>query len=82
MSEMTELEAFERFEQGMKKAEACARQLAEAQKSRVYNQVAFGLEKLRITGTGYFRGRQLARQEAERIVNQREAAHRGEVPNG
>lgn len=69
MSDMTNIESFERFSEGLKKAASRSRELAVAQKDDQWNKVAFMLDSLCSKGNDIFRGRAIPRQEALKMAD-------------
>lgn len=66
---MEKNETVERFYEGLAKASDRARQLAKAQKNKMWLQVAINLDELRSKGEVMYRGHQLSRQDALNITD-------------
>lgn len=72
MSEMTDVEAFERFAEGLKKAASRARELGIAQKSKDWGNVATMLDGIRINGEKMYNARALSRQDVLKMLDERQ----------
>lgn len=72
MSDMHETETIERFVEGMKKAAACSRQLAAAQKNDGWLKLATVMDGIRVNGVKLFNGRALNRQDTLTMLDQRQ----------
>lgn len=70
MSEMTKIESFERFKEGLSKSISRCRELAKASEDRHFNMIAFNLEKFLHQGINAFNSKQLADAEVNRLLNQ------------
>ena len=66
---MEKNETIERFNEGLCKASDRARQLAKAQKNKMWLQVAINLDELRSKGMTMYNGHQLSRQDALDIAD-------------
>ena len=64
-------ESWERFEQGLKIAASCARQLGIAQKNRDWTKVAFAMESLVSKGQTIYSRRALSRSEVLKMTEDR-----------
>lgn len=72
MSEMTDVEAFERFSEGMKRAASRARELGVSQKSNDWGNVANMLDGIRTNGEKMYRARALSRQDVLKMLDERQ----------
>ncbi len=71
VSEMTEVEIFERFTEGLKKSISRFRELGRLQENQGWGQLAFQLEALLKTGTEYYNQSPLTRQMALNMIDEK-----------
>lgn len=69
MSEMTEAESFERFEEGLKKAASRARELGILFASDKWAEIAASFDLMRRNGAKFYHGAAISRQEALRMID-------------
>jgi len=79
MSEMTEQESFERFDEGLKQAADRARELGKLQENKGWGQFAYQLDCLRKTGTAFYKQSPLTRQMALNMLDERMARERSRL---
>lgn len=75
-------ESIERFEEGLKKAAARARELAKAQKYNKWMELAAQLDKIRAQGMSIIRAKALTRKEELVAVDRVQNVLRSRVENG
>ena len=85
MSDMTFGESWERFNESLKRAGSCCRELSVMQNYPVWLEISESLEGLRAKGSKMAREKQISKAELDRQIgqwNRQTAIANGEVLNG